>query len=104
MEYNKIEKRTEEYVTKLFEEKHITALVFHNLDHTRSVVKRTKEIASHYDLSEKDNFILFTAAWFHDTGYLFTEPSKHENVSCDVIKSFMKDYVTDEASVSEIID
>jgi HD superfamily phosphodiesterase len=104
MEYNKIEKRTEEYVTKLFEEKHITALVFHNLDHTRSVVKRTKEIASHYDLSEKDNFILFTAAWFHDTGYLFTEPSKHENVSCDVIKSFMKDYVTDEAIVSEIID
>lgn len=104
MDYHKIEKRTEEYVTQLFEEKHIPTLIFHNLDHTRSVVKHTKEIASHYDLSEKDNFILVTAAWFHDTGYLFTEPSKHENVSCDVIKSFMKDFIAEEAIISEIID
>lgn len=103
MDYHKIEKRTEEYVTGLFEEKQIPALVFHNLEHTRSVVKHTKEIASHYDLSQKDNFILVTAAWFHDTGYLFTEPSKHEHVSCDVIKSFMKDLVEDEEIVSEII-
>lgn len=91
-------------MTQLFEEKHIPTLIFHNLDHTRSVVKHTKEIASHYDLSEKDNFILVTAAWFHDTGYLFTEPSKHENVSCDVIKSFMKDFIAEEAIISEIID
>jgi predicted metal-dependent HD superfamily phosphohydrolase len=103
MDYNKIEKRIEEYVTGLFEEKHIPALVFHNLDHTRTVVKRAKEIASHYDLSEKDNFILVTAAWFHDTGYLFAEPSRHENVSCDVVKNFMHEHVSDEATVAEIM-
>ena len=34
-------------------------LVFHNLEHTRKVVARAKEIASHYDLSEKDQAILY---------------------------------------------
>ena len=76
MDYHKIDKRIEEYVAGLFDQMHSPALVFHNLDHTENVVKRTKEIAGHYNVSEKEMLILFAAAWFHDTGYFFTEPGE----------------------------
>jgi predicted metal-dependent HD superfamily phosphohydrolase len=102
MDYHKIDKRIEEYVSGLFDQMHSPALVFHNLEHTENVVKRTKEIAGHYNVSEKEMLILFAAAWFHDTGYLFTEPAKHEEMSCEIMKKFMKDLLTDEQIITDI--
>lgn len=102
MDYHKIYKKIEEYVTGLFEQMHAPALVFHSLDHTQNVVKRTQEIAGHYKVSEDEMLILFTAAWFHDTGHLFTEPKKHEVMSCDIMKKFMKGYIEDEKIIGEI--
>ena len=95
MDRHKLYKKIEEYVTALFEQMHNPVLVFHNLDHTQAVVKRTKEIAGHYKVSEDDMLVLFTAAWFHDTGHLFTEPSKHEAMSCEVMRKFMTGKVDD---------
>ncbi len=102
MDYHKLYKKVEEYVTGLFEQMHAPALVFHSLEHTQNVVKRTQEIAGHYKVTEDEMLILFTAAWFHDTGHLFTEPEKHEAMSCDIIKKFMKDYIEDEKIIGEI--
>ena len=102
MDYHKIDKRIEDYVTGLFGQMHSPALVFHNLEHTENVVKRTKEIAGHYNVSENDMLILFAASWFHDTGYLFTEPEKHEEMSCEIMKKFMGDLVTDDQLIQSI--
>lgn len=102
MDYHKIDKRIEDYVTGLFGQMHSNALVFHNLEHTEGVVKRTKEIAGHYNVSENDMLILFAASWFHDTGYLFTDPEKHEEMSCEIMKKFMSDLVDDEKSIEAI--
>ena len=102
MDYHKIYKRIEDYVIGLFGQMHSPALIFHNLDHTESVVKRTKEIAGHYDISENDMLILFAASWFHDTGYLFTEPAKHEEMSCEIMKKFMADLIDDEQLIQAI--
>ena len=78
MEANNLYKKTEQYVTGLFNANINPALIFHNLEHTRSVVNRTKEIAGHYFLNEKDMLAVYVAAWFHDTGYLFTDPELSE--------------------------
>jgi len=102
MDKNKIYKEIEEYVTGLFEQKHEATLVFHNLEHTQHVVKHTKEIAGHYKVSENEMLILFAAAWFHDTGHLYTEPSKHEPMSVEVMKKFMKDKVEDQQTIDAI--
>jgi predicted metal-dependent HD superfamily phosphohydrolase len=102
MDYHKTDKRIEEYVTGLFEQMHSPSLVFHNLDHTRMVVKRTQEIAGHYNVTEKEMLILYAAAWFHDTGHLFTDPQRHEEMSCDIMRKFMQDYVEDETILDEI--
>jgi hypothetical protein len=102
MDYHKIEKRVEEYVTGLFEQDHSHNLIYHNIDHTREVVKRAREIGSHYNLSEREMFILLVSAWFHDTGYLFAEPQKHEAMSTEILKKFLKGYIEDESTIVEM--
>ena len=88
MDYTTISQRAESFVTTLFEKNKQDALLFHNLEHTRVVVARAKEIASQYNLSEKDQAILYIAAWFHDTGHLFVEPAMHEVKSIELMKTF----------------
>ena len=102
MDYLLIEKKIEEYVTGLFEEKQSPDLIFHNLEHTKEVVKHTLKIASHYKISDREMFILIAAAWFHDSGYLFSEPSKHEATGCQVMNTFMKDFIDDDTLNDEI--
>src|SRR5574340_969587 len=102
MDYRKVEKRIEDYVTDLFDQMHSPHLVFHNLAHTKKVVKHAEEIAAHYNVSDRELMILLVAAWFHDSGYLFAEPSKNEEMSCDVMKKFVKGLLNDEQAITEI--
>ncbi|HEX2683742.1 MAG TPA: Pycsar system effector family protein, partial [Ferruginibacter sp.] len=102
MDSNNLYKKTEQYVTGLFNDNNNPALVFHNLEHTRRVVDRTKEIAGHYYLSENDMLAIYVAAWFHDTGYLFTEPAMHEEKSVELMKEFMSKYSSDEKLIDTI--
>ena len=102
MDHNKLYKKIEDYVTGLFEQMSDSTLVFHNLEHTQTVVKRTKEIAGHYKVSENEMLILFAAAWFHDIGHLFTGPSKHEEMSGEIMRKFMTGKVDDEKIIDQI--
>lgn len=86
---NGLLKDAEKYVQNLFDKNYQENLVFHNIEHTRSVVQRVQEISSHYDLTEKDMLELLLAAWFHDTGHLVTEPSNHEEKSVELMKGFL---------------
>ncbi|MGN6617887.1 MAG: Pycsar system effector family protein [Ilyomonas sp.] len=97
-------KKAEEYVTALFEKMPDPKLVYHNLRHTKDVVERVKEIAEHYYLNERDKIILYTAAWFHDTGHLFTSMDKHEERSVEEMRKFMEIYSNQEDLVAEIED
>ncbi len=102
MDTNKLYKKIEEYVVRLFDQMQTPELVFHNLEHTENVVKHTKEIAGHYKISENEMFVLYAAAWFHDTGHLFTEPAKHEEMSCEIMRKFMKEHLEDEKIIKAI--
>src|ERR1700674_4161697 len=96
MDYTALYKKTESFVRELFEKNQSDALVYHNIEHTEKVVERVKEIAANYDLSERDQFILYTAAWFHDTGHLFADPSVHELKSVDLMKDFVSRNIQDD--------
>lgn len=104
MDYHKIDKRIENFVTSLFEETPHDYLPYHNLQHTKTVVKHTQEIAGHYDLSENEMIILFAAAWFHDIGYLFETPELHEEKSVEIMKSFIQDLPEATPFMQEIAD
>ncbi|HEX8331015.1 MAG TPA: Pycsar system effector family protein [Segetibacter sp.] len=100
MDSNLIYKKVESHVIELYENNNNPSLLYHNIRHTKAVVSRTKEIAGHYDLSEKDMLIVYVAAWFHDTGYLFTEPALHEEKSAELMRDFMSGY----KKADEIVD
>ena len=101
-DYAQILKVTEEYVSAMYEEHTGECLFFHNLGHTKEVVKRTSEIAGHYELSANDSLVLFIAAWFHDTGYLFVSPQVHEEKSVQLMKEFAEKISLSEADVDAI--
>lgn len=104
MDANSLYKKTEQYVNELFLKNEKPGLVFHNIDHTTKVVERTKEIAAHYYLSETDMLAVYIAAWFHDTGYLFTDPKHHELKSVELMKEFMSQHSYGEELTAKIED
>jgi predicted metal-dependent HD superfamily phosphohydrolase len=90
MSDNSIYKRVADYVTNLYEEYPHPNLVYHNLDHTQEVVARAEEISAHYQLSDNDMLVIYIAAWFHDTGHLFTEIALHEEKSVEIATAYMR--------------
>ena len=104
MEYHSVYKKAESFVKDLFQQYANKNLLFHNLEHTQSVVERTKEISLQYSLSENDQFIVYTAAWFHDTGHLLVDPSKHEIKSVELMKAFIAKYSAEEEIIRQISD
>lgn len=102
MDYNQIYKRVENYVVGLYDKTLHPELVYHNLEHTRNVVSKTKEIAGHYELSERNMLIVYIAAWFHDIGYLYTEPETHEEKGAEIMTKFMTDQSREMDLVDEI--
>ena len=103
MDYTVLYKKTIQHVTNMFEENAKENLVFHNIDHTKYVVEKTNEIAAHYHLSEREMLILFFAAWFHDTGYLFVKPNEHEAKGAALLKEFLEQQYPEEAVIKEAI-
>ncbi|GAC1591671.1 MAG: hypothetical protein NVS3B19_12850 [Ginsengibacter sp.] len=102
MEYENQYKKIEKYVMDLFHKLEDPTLAFHNMKHTQQVVTRTKEIAAHYNVGEKEMFILYAAAWFHDTGHLITEPKKHEDMSVEIMKKYMNEHAVDNETTEQI--
>jgi predicted metal-dependent HD superfamily phosphohydrolase len=95
-------KRIAQYVTGLYAEYAHTNLAYHTLEHTKTVVRRVQEIIEHYQLSEKDTLVVYAAAWFHDTGHLFSDVPKHEEKSIELMRDFMQKEHNDEHLVNEI--
>jgi predicted metal-dependent HD superfamily phosphohydrolase len=90
MDYNALLIEIENHIRSLFKQYQQANLIFHNFDHTQSVVKHAHEIGSYYQLPDKEMFELLAAAWFHDTGHLVTEPPLHEEKSVALMEAFMQ--------------
>lgn len=104
MDHSDIYKKIESHVTGLFEKEKSKGLYYHNLEHTKQVVARTKEIAAHYNVSEKEMLILYAAAWFHDTGYLYTQAAEHEEKGIAIMRSYLTGMIDDEEIISAAED
>jgi predicted metal-dependent HD superfamily phosphohydrolase len=97
-----IYKKAVQAVTEMFEASQPVDLIFHNLKHTKDVVERATKMADHYKLSENDRLILFIAAWFHDTGYMFVLHDAHEEKSVQLMQAFIAPFGMDASLVKEI--
>ncbi|KQC01649.1 Pycsar system effector family protein [Pedobacter sp. Hv1] len=89
MNYKQLQEEVKAHVLEYFHTHHDARLVYHNLEHTQNVVNATMQIANHYQLNDKDFFIVTTGAWFHDTGY-FEDAQNHEAKGADLAVEFLK--------------
>ncbi len=93
--------KTEEFVTDLLTHKLDPGYLYHNLRHTRRVVKNTKELAEHYGLKGKEKETITLAAWLHDIGYTKSY-TDHEAESCKMATQYLKGENYDEISIEDI--
>jgi hypothetical protein len=60
--YNDLLERVSRHVIRLFTQYEKKDLCYHNLEHTRTVVERTRQIATAYNFSGAELFILTASA------------------------------------------
>jgi predicted metal-dependent HD superfamily phosphohydrolase len=95
-----------QYVVNLFNTKVNPAFIFHNLDHTKDVVKACELLADYYHINDEDRLPLVVAAWFHDTGYSSGTANGHEYLSQKHATEFLEGKVDQEfiTKVNRCID
>ena len=103
MNYPELSTKIQDHIQSLFKSQKDKTFIYHNLEHTQSVVKAASQIANHYQLNEKDFFIVTSAAWFHDAGY-FADPSNHETKSAEMASAFLRLNGTDEETIQAVIN
>jgi predicted metal-dependent HD superfamily phosphohydrolase len=89
MDYHALLKKVEHYATDSFDHTDLNKLSFHNLKHTESVASYAKQIAHHYQLNERDYFVVVSAAWLHDLGYTI-ERANHESEGAGAAGIFLQ--------------
>ena len=101
LSYPQLAEEVKQYAIQFFRNHPDERYIYHNLEHTQQVVNAVVQMASHYQLSDHDFFIVLTAAWFHDTGY-FTDGANHEKAGADTAAAFLKDKHTDKETIDAI--
>jgi predicted metal-dependent HD superfamily phosphohydrolase len=103
MNYQQLLEKVKQHVLSYFKIHNNESLIYHNRRHTEDVVAAAMQIANHYQLDDKDFFIVTAAAWFHDTGYMQSLES-HEEHSAQVAEEFFKAQHTDVELIQQIRD
>lgn len=88
MNYLELQDQVKAHVSSLFLNSTDQRLIYHNLEHTEQVVAAATRLAGFYNLSPEDFFIVSTAAWFHDTGYLNANAG-HEAIGAERASTFL---------------
>ncbi|WP_029331433.1 Pycsar system effector family protein [Gillisia marina] len=82
-------KKADKFVLNLFKEKLPNTYIYHNYNHTKRVVKSTKELIENSEINVKEEEVLLLAAWLHDTGYT-VKFEGHEEESVKIAKDFLQ--------------
>ena len=101
MNYTVFLEQVAQYVASRYGGHADNGLPYHNRVHTQFVVDSTIQIANHYQLSDSDFFVVVTAAWFHDTGYLKTR-DHHERESVKVADNYLRKQDIDQETIARI--
>jgi len=89
MNYSGILEQVQQYVRAFFDGHVDEKLIYHNREHTEKVVEAARLIGNHYQLKEKEFFIVNVAAWFHDLGYFNGGSAGHEEKGAIMAETFL---------------
>ena len=93
--------KARKYVEKFYQESVSQELRYHNLEHTREIVKNIEEIARGEGLNKEELEMALLAGWFHDTGFGF-KYGGHEKASAELADTFLNDHNYDDEKISVV--
>lgn len=102
MDYNIILDQAEQYVRNFFSSHIDVRIVYHDRTHTEQVVEAARTIAQHYQLNERDFFIVNVAAWFHDIGYFKGGGPGHEQRGAEMAAAFLTGTGVDDGTIQSV--
>ncbi len=91
-----------DFVTNIFQNRVSKSFKYHNLEHTRQVVRAAEEMADYYQLQTEDRNAVLIAAWFHDTGFSSGESKGHEAISAEIATNFLKERHVDPLLIEKV--
>ena len=100
--HQKLLQEVEQFVKNIFNTRVSPAFVFHDFQHTKDVVRASKEIASTYQLTEEEELCLLVAAWMHDIGYSSGTANQHEEHSQRLATAFLRDKKVDQQLIDDV--
>ena len=76
-------------------------MTYHNVDHTKEVIKNAQHLAVEENITEPEFTLLKTAALFHESGMLETYKG-HEDISCQMAQKWLPqfEYSNDEIATN----
>ncbi|MCU7548184.1 hypothetical protein OCK74_03620 [Chitinophagaceae bacterium LB-8] len=101
MNYQVFVARASNYIRTYMKDHRNENFIYHNLNHTESVVSAVTEISKHYRLNKKDFFICTIAAWFHDSGY-YEDILNHELIGAKKAEEFLIINGLDERTIDAV--
>lgn len=101
MNYEMLINQAEDFVTKYMHEHINPALLFHDNSHTESVVSITRQLAKHYEVNDKDFFIVISAARFLNSGY-YVDVQNPEQAATEILETCFRNSGVDEETMQSI--
>jgi len=91
MSFKQIKAEITSFSTDYFKANVEQKLCYHNLNHTKDVLKAAWKMIRHYHLNDQDEFIIYAAVWFHDLGYV-NSPNEHEQYGAKIAGDYLAKY------------
>ena len=102
MDYHNILEQAQQYVRSFFDTHADERIVYHNRYHTEQVAAAALKIAQHYQLNERDFFIVNVSAWFHDIGYFKGGAAGHEEKGAEMAAAFLNGTGVDAGAINAV--
>lgn len=101
MDFKQLTLDVEKYAQQYFNQNFRPEFLYHNKEHTLSVVTSAEKLGRHYQLNEEDLFVVSAAAWFHDLGY-FENCQAHESSSAALVREYLQSKGVEETVIQKV--
>jgi HD superfamily phosphodiesterase len=90
------------FIFNLFKNELPANVIYHNFNHTLTVVNAADEIAVAEGISESDREVVLLAAWFHDIGFI-KGGKKHEEEGKKIARAYLTNIKYAEDKIEQVL-